>query len=42
MSCKILRFPLDTATLDYDASQDKDRHMFRLASMAEVPIPVEK
>ncbi|KAI5851665.1 hypothetical protein DFP73DRAFT_164137 [Morchella snyderi] len=31
-----------TATLDYDANQDKDRHMFRLASMAEVPIPVEK
>ncbi|KAL7273059.1 hypothetical protein RUND412_004107 [Rhizina undulata] len=31
-----------TATVDYDARFDRDRHMFRLASMAEVPIPVDK
>ncbi|PUU75026.1 hypothetical protein B9Z19DRAFT_996566 [Tuber borchii] len=31
-----------TATVDYDARSDKDRHMFRLAPMAEVPIPAKK
>jgi hypothetical protein len=30
----------DTATVDYDGVYEKERHMFRLATMAEKPIPV--
>lgn len=30
---------LDTATVDYDGVYDRERHMFRLAAMAEKPIP---
>lgn len=30
---------LDTATVDYDGVYDRERHMFRLAAMAEKPVP---
>lgn len=32
---------LDTATVDYDGVYEKERHMFRLAAMAEKPIAVD-
>jgi sulfonate dioxygenase len=32
----------DTATVDYDGVYEKERHMFRLATMAEKPIPVHR
>ncbi|KAF8249061.1 TauD-domain-containing protein [Wilcoxina mikolae CBS 423.85] len=31
-----------TATVDYDGVYEKERHMFRLAAMAEKPIPVHR
>jgi hypothetical protein len=30
---------IDTATVDYDGIYKGARHMFRLAAMAEAPIP---
>jgi hypothetical protein len=29
---------IDTATVDYDGVYEEERHMFRLAAMAEKPI----
>lgn len=37
----INEFFLDTATVDYDSSKQA-RHIFRLASMTEKPIPVQE
>ncbi|KAA8913360.1 hypothetical protein FN846DRAFT_772165 [Sphaerosporella brunnea] len=34
------RSTIHTATVDYDGVYEKERHMFRLATMAEKPIPV--